>query len=130
MTTIRATCPDCGEVDLTPEDIRLTVVRSPGAPVGPHSFYAFSCPSCAERVHKPADERIARLLTTGGVRVEVVDEVGDDTLADEELDAPLPLPPHPEEPKAADPLTYDDVLDFHLLLQRPDWFADLLSVSR
>lgn len=131
MTTIRATCPHCGEVDLTPDDIRLTVVRAPGAPVGPHSFYAFTCPSCTERVHKPADERIARLLTTGGVRVEVVDEAEEDLVSGvDELDAPLPLPPHPEEPRDADALTYDDVLDFHLLLERPDWFAELLALSR
>ncbi len=114
MTTIRATCPSCGEVDLTPDQIRLTVVPSVADQVGPDSHYTFTCPSCEDRVDKPADERIARLLTTGGVEVSVLERtVG------------TPASPHPERPPAGPALTYDDLLDLHLLLRRDDWFESL-----
>lgn len=116
MTTIRATCPICGEVDLSPDQIRLTVVPSVADSVGPDSHYTFICPSCEDRVHKPADERIARLLTTGGVAVSVLDQT-----------AGASAPPHPECPPAGPALTYDDLLDLHLLLREDDWFDSLVA---
>lgn len=116
MTTIRATCPTCGEVELTPEQIRLTVIRSDEVPVGPDSHYSFECPTCLEDVDKPADERIARLLSTGGVPVTVVDE------------SEGSLPEHPEYPQGGPALTYDDLLDFHLLLVEDGWFEELLTL--
>ena len=30
MTTIKATCPMCGDVDLTPAQVRLTVAQAAG----------------------------------------------------------------------------------------------------
>lgn len=117
MTTIRATCPSCGEVDLTPEQIVLTVIRADEIPVGPDSHYAFTCPSCTERVEKPADERIAHLLTTGGVSVSVVDGPG------------TTLAPHPESPPAGPALTYDDLLDLHELLADERWFEQMLALT-
>lgn len=115
MTTIRATCPSCGEVDLTPEQIVLTVIRADEVPVGPESHYSFTCPSCTVRIEKPADERIAHLLTTGGVSVSVVDEATDHR------------PSHPETPPAGPALTYDDLLDLHELLTTEHWYDELLS---
>lgn len=117
MTTIRATCPTCGEVDLTPKQIVLTVIRAEEAPVGPDSHYAFTCPSCTDRVEKPADERIAHLLTTGGVNVSVLDEPGER------------LPAHPESPPDGPVLTRDDLLDLHELLADDRWFEDLLALT-
>jgi hypothetical protein len=38
-TRIRATCPGCGEVELTPPDVELRVCQQEQ-----HSFYAFVCP--------------------------------------------------------------------------------------
>ena len=61
-TRIRATCPGCGEVELTPPDVELRVCREEE-----HSFYAFVCPECYQTVTKPADRRVVRLLTSGGV---------------------------------------------------------------
>ncbi len=120
MTTIRATCPRCGEVDLTPEQILLTIVRAEDTPVGPDSHYAFDCPTCSATIKKPADERIAHLLTTGGVEVVVF---GMEDL-DEQL-ARLTVLPHPERPAHGPPLSYDDLLDFHFLLTGDDWFEAL-----
>jgi hypothetical protein len=106
MTTIRATCPTCGEVGLTPDDIDLRVDDG-----GEESFYAFDCPACYENVRKPADERIVQLLLSGGVEKRVVErEV-----------APEPRFPYPA-------LTYDDLLDFHALLENEGWF-ELLRAS-
>lgn len=118
MTTIRATCPSCGEVDLTPAQIVLTVIRADEAPVGPDSHYAFTCPGCTERVEKPADERIAHLLTTGGVSVSVLDDVEEQGLS-----------LHPEGPPGGPAFTYDDLLDLHEALAEDDWFEELLALT-
>lgn len=123
MTTIRATCPECGEVDLTPEMIHLTVVRSEDAAVGPDSYYSFRCPGCEDAVDKPADERIAHLLTTGGVDV-TIHEGGD---IDQEFASFASLPAHPESPPGGPPLTPDDLIDLHFLLATEGWFEQLLQ---
>jgi hypothetical protein len=121
MTRIRATCPDCGEVDLRPADIELRIVRSDVGEVGTGSNYRFSCPTCTVLVTKPADERIARLLATGGVEISI----------DRTETAVGTLDPverlrraHPERPAAGPALTPDDLLDLHLALRREDWFDD------
>lgn len=112
MTRIRASCPDCGEVDLRPDEVLLQIVRADDGDVGDGSTYRFSCPDCDGTVEKPADERIAQLLTTGGVAVE---------------EAVASRPPHPEAPPGGPALTHDDLLDFHLSLQGDDWFEELLT---
>lgn len=108
MTTIKATCPTCGEVSLTPEDIELRV--DPGQ--ASRCYYAFTCPECYWEVRKPADERVVRLLESGGVEA-------------------LPLPPVVRDSSRDQPaITHDDLLDFHTLLQRDDWFDRLLETVR
>ena len=121
MTRIRASCPCCGEVDLRPDDVTLRVVRAPNGLVSDASSYRFSCPDCEELVTKPADERIAQLLTTGGVAVE-----------EEPGDAPPitdPRPPHPERRSPGPVLTRDDLLDLHLKLASDGWFDELLDTT-
>lgn len=112
MTRIRATCPSCGEVDLRPTDVELEIVRLPqdeDTEVRDGSSYRFDCPTCDDVVTKPADARIARLLTTGGVEVTVTDG------------QPAPaLPPHPEHPVDGPAFSYDDLIDFHFMLQESD----------
>ncbi|MFA5889479.1 MAG: hypothetical protein WDA27_00770 [Actinomycetota bacterium] len=107
MTTIRATCPTCGEVELTPDDILLMVCTQAAA-----SYYQFDCPLCSEEVQKPADDRVVQLLISGGVAATVWDLPGED---------------HPR--FQGPPITLDDLLDFHLLLQEPNWFNHFLEVS-
>ena len=68
MTTIKASCPTCGDVELTAHQVRLVVcsVRS-------WSYYAFSCASCLEEVRKPAGRDVVALLISGGVVAELGD---------------------------------------------------------
>src|SRR5436309_15819947 len=106
VTTIKATCPRCGEVELTPDDIELRVCTH-----APASYYVFGCTLCRTDVQKPADDRVIQLLISGGVRA-IVWELPDEVL----------------ESHAGSALTHDDLLDFHLLLEQPNWFEKLLKV--
>jgi hypothetical protein len=110
MTTIKATCTTCGEVTLTPEEVELWLDRS----MREDSFYAFTCPTCLCVVRKPADERVIRLLTTGGVEVRHV------------ASAAPAKPPRFSGPR----FTHDDLLDFHTLLADDEWFGELAALVR
>ena len=127
MTRIRATCPTCGEVDLQPRDIQLEIVGDDPANVNDGSFYAFSCPDCDGTVTKPADVRIARLLSSGGVAVTYRSA---NPRLDAEVARAIALLDHPEGMPIVPALTRDDLLDFHLLLQTDDWFEELLASMR
>lgn len=126
MTRIRATCPSCGEVELRPHDIELHVVGADPDDVRDGSTYRFDCPACLGEVAKPADARIARLLTSGGVPVTCT--------GDPEIEAVVAAAmgriDHPEGIVVGPALTTDDLLDFHELLQTPDWFDHLVSQTR
>lgn len=104
MTTIKATCPGCGEVSLSAEDILLRIGTT-----SVMNSYGFDCPDCGDFVEKPADERVVRLLLSGGV-MPVMNHVPAEAL--EVHDGP--------------PISLDDVLSFHLLLQDDEWFEQLL----
>ena len=52
MTTIKATCPVCGDVDLTPIDVRLTVAESAG-----WATYTFRCTECHDQARDSLAER-------------------------------------------------------------------------
>lgn len=101
MTTIKASCPGCGEVELTSADVRLMVCSH-----APLSYYAFTCPGCSDDVRKPADDHVISLLMSGGVRATVWE-----------------LPAEVLEPKEGPVLSYDDLLDFALMLAETDFLA-------
>lgn len=107
MTTIKATCPICGEVDLTAGDILLRI----GSVTG-FNTYGFSCPTCGDFVQKPADDRVVRLLLSGGV-----------------VPVPLYIPAEALEPRDGPPITHDDLLEFHELLKGDAWI-ELLTGDR
>lgn len=127
MTRIRATCPLCGEVDLKPEDVRLEIVRDADGDVGEGSVYRFPCPTCTEVVSKPADERIARMLATGGVSIAITQTQFDIDELVSLLDVDE-LCLHPELPGPGPALVREDLLDFHELLDRDDWFDQLRTL--
>lgn len=92
MTTIKASCPICGDVDLAPVDMTVT-----HAPAAGWAFYAFRCPLCGEAVSGRADPDTVDLLLGAGVpeqRVDVPAEalevhIGSPISADDVLDAVL-----------------------------------------
>lgn len=123
MTRIRATCPSCGEVELRPDEVELQVVGSDPDDVREGSVYRFDCPTCCDEIFKPADTRIARLLTSGGVPVTCTGDPALDAIVASELARIV----HPEGIVLGAALTMDDLLDFHELLQTGDWFDRLVQ---
>lgn len=110
MTTIKASCPACGAVELTNAQVTLSVC---GTSAGQHlSSYAFTCPECLAEVRKPADAHVVSLLRSGGVRAEVWE-----------------LPAEALETKVGPPLTCDDLLDLATALAGTDLVAAVASMS-
>ena len=105
MATIKATCPLCGEVDLTPADVALRLGAS-----FPRNTYCFSCPICGEFVEKAADDRVIRLLLSGGVMPTLVN-----------------VPAEALEIHEGPAISHDDLLTFHELLRDDDWLLQLTN---
>jgi predicted RNA-binding Zn-ribbon protein involved in translation (DUF1610 family) len=91
VTTIKVTCPDCGDIDLQPADLELSVTPS-------WATYTFLCADCGEAVSKPADAEVVDLLSSAGVRT-------------------VTIPAEALERRAGAAINYDDVLDFALALR-------------
>jgi predicted RNA-binding Zn-ribbon protein involved in translation (DUF1610 family) len=102
MTTIRTTCPRCGEVDMGPDAISLFVRED-----GREGSYRFTCPSCADAVEKRADRKIVALLVSAGVDIDSGPRARQPELFDGAAEA------RPGGP----PFTVDDVIAFHFLLE-------------
>jgi hypothetical protein len=107
MATIRATCPDCGDVELTTADMTVRVCAE-----DQRGSYVFRCPTCRMSVTKSAEQRIVDLLVSSGVRLEV-------------WHLPLELLERP----VGDLFDHDDLLAFHELLDGDSWFQDLLAAD-
>lgn len=111
MTTIRTTCPRCGEVDMGPESILLSVTQS-----GREGTYRFTCPTCMDAVEKRADRKIVALLVSAGVDVAgrgSGDTTMTETMFDQEVGSRDPRGDLPEGP----PFSVDDLIEFHFLLE-------------
>lgn len=94
MTSIKASCPECGDVRLTAMQVRLVVCT-----VRDWSYYAFTCVGCAVEVRKPAGDEVVRLLRSGGVLVET-----------------WTVPAEALEDREGPAIAWDDLLDFALWL--------------
>ena len=108
VPTIRATCGDCGDVELTTADVRVRVCLEDNS-----GSYLFKCPTCQMAVVKPAEPRIVDLLVASGVELST-----------------WQLPAEIYEPRTGAPLNHDDLLDFHHLLGTEDWFDRLTTLVR
>lgn len=120
MTTIRTTCPRCGEVDMGPEAILLSVRQN-----GREGSYRFTCPSCSDDVEKRADRKIVALLVSAGVDIDQGEgsAMGHPELFDEDEDDPRgSLPPGPA-------FSIDDVIEFHYLLEDDRYIQEFLASS-
>jgi hypothetical protein len=118
MTTIRTTCPRCGEVDMGPEAILLSVREN-----GREGSYRFTCPSCEDDVEKRADRKIVALLVSAGVDVA---GGGGSTEQDALFDQATW---YPEEVPGGPSFTIDDVIEFHFLLKDDRYIQDFLASS-
>jgi hypothetical protein len=101
MTIIKATCPSCGDVELSRDQVRLVV-----HPLADRSFYGFTCTVCGDPVRKPAGDEVVRLLTMGGVVAERI-----------------VVPAEALEAHSGAPINADDVLDF------ASWLADATMIA-
>ncbi|HPB46179.1 MAG TPA: hypothetical protein PLP95_10035 [Microthrixaceae bacterium] len=107
MALIRATCSDCGDVELRSRDIQVRICRDNG-----NGSYLFRCPVCRMTEVKSADDQIVDILVAAGVRCS-------------EWQLPAELLERP----GGDAITHDDVLDFHELLNSEHWYAELESLQ-
>ena len=108
MATIRASCPTCGDVELTTADVRVRVCINDD-----RGEYSFRCPVCRMTVVKGAEPRTIDLLVASGVVL--------DTWS---------LPAELHERHAGQPITHDDLLDFHALLSDDASLAAALETIR
>jgi hypothetical protein len=123
MTTIRTTCPRCGEVDMGPEAILLSVEQG-----GTEGTYRFVCPECMGPVEKRADRKIVALLVSAGVDVADTSTVmaTQGQLELESSSAGIPSAPARPEMEAP-PFTIDDVIRFHFLLRDDEFLKELIE---
>jgi hypothetical protein len=103
---VRATCPTCGDIELTVEQVQVQVCVTTG-----ESTYSFLCPCCAFIVNKDANDSVVESLTSAGSRL-----------------VAWTLPAELSEPKSGPRITHDDLLEFHLALESTDWESDLASL--
>jgi len=105
MATVRASCPTCGDLELTTTDLRLEICSDTGG-----STYSFLCPNCRLIVNKQAGPQIKELLASAGVQIVRWD-----------------LPAELAEPKQGPPITYDDLLEFHFELAQESWLQHMIT---
>jgi hypothetical protein len=106
VTTIRASCPSCGDVDLTVGDVSVRVCADDH-----RGSYSFRCPECQLAVAKAADPNVVELLVSSGVKMAV-----------------WQLPAELWEARVGEPISHDDLLDFHDLLADERWFERLSAM--
>lgn len=66
MATIRASCETCGDIALTPADMRVRISVSDN-----RSEYSYRCPVCEMMVVKEAEPRTIDLLVAFGVEMDI-----------------------------------------------------------
>ncbi len=105
MATIRASCPDCGDVELTTQDVKVRVCLDDD-----RGEYRFTCPICTMVVVKPAEHRTIDLLVASGVHMDT-----------------WTLPAELFETRSGRQISHDDILDFHRLLADESAIAEALA---
>ena len=105
MATIRASCANCGDVQLTTADVtvRMCVSTDEGE-------YRFECPLCDDLVVRQAEQRTIDLLLAAGVEF-----------------VTWSLPAELFETRNGAPITHDDLIDFHAVLSDDAAVAALLQ---
>ncbi len=107
MAVIRATCQDCGDVELRSADLHIRICRQDRA-----GTYRFRCPQCRMIEVRNAQNEVLEVLLAAGVHC-----------------TEWSLPHELEEEHPGPAITHDDLLDFHEMLESQDWFARLDSMT-
>lgn len=107
MALIRATCSDCGDVELRSRDLKVRRCRDTEA-----ATYLFRCPTCDMIEVRSAEPHVVDVLLAAGVH-----------------STDWSLPAELGERTGGAPITHDDVLDFHDLLTTGDWFSTLAAMT-
>lgn len=105
VATIRATCPDCGDVELSAQQMQILVCSADLA-----AAYAFRCPVCRLMVTKPTDHRVVDVLVSSGVPLRTWD-----------------VPAEIEEIHDGPAITWDDLLEFHFRLSEDGWLTRMIN---
>ncbi len=105
MATIRASCENCGDVQLTTSDVtvRMCVSTDEGE-------YRFECPACEDLVVRHAEQRTIDLLLAAGVEF-----------------VTWSLPAELFESRTGTPISHDDLIDFHQVLENDQLLAAQLQ---
>jgi predicted RNA-binding Zn-ribbon protein involved in translation (DUF1610 family) len=121
MTTIRTTCPTCGEVDMGAAAISLRVSGASQS-----AAYEFTCPECRTEVSKRANRKTVALLVAAGVEV-----TRPGAAPEYELPIEPSLPADDQSPVPDAPgFTVDDLIAFHFVLEDDSAIARLLFQDR
>jgi len=118
MASIRAQCTSCGVVDLSADEISLHL-----HPSGARGAYRFTCPECHSENDRPANQETVALLLAIGV--ETFRKQPEPAV----VNSTLPLEDRSPDPVAG-PLTLDDVITFHFLLENDVAIEELLFSER
>ena len=103
VAIVRATCPKCGDVELTVDDVQVQLCVTTA-----YSTYSFVCPTCSTLVNKDANGTVVESLTSAGSRL-----------------VAWSMPAELDEPKHGPSISHNDLLEFHLALESEDWRAEL-----
>lgn len=120
MDTVWIRCPACGSgVHVPVSALVISQVPQDGRAGG---RVAFGCPACGRSGSVPIDDRLVVDLRGRGCRLAPDIAVRSRHPAGQGR----PRSPTPVRP----PLTSDDLLDLHLMLQSDDWFDRLRTLVR
>jgi hypothetical protein len=121
MTIIQIWCPGCGTENTVPSGALLSTVGAED--LDPHyaGAVAWICAGCVHLIAAPVTWNAFLTLLSNGVTM--LERDGD-------FDQETHLPPHPEQPRAGQPFTPDDLLELHERLSEDTWFTALATTSR
>lgn len=101
MARVRATCEQCGDVELSVEAVTVRICDS-----ADDGTYVFTCPDCLASLEKESSRQTLDLLVASGAQVvmwsQPVERIVDSGLG---------------------PLTHDELLDFHYMVADDSRFA-------
>ncbi len=108
FAVVWATCPTCGDVELTSEQVQIQTCTSDGS-----STYSFVCPTCSLIANKPASVSVVESLSAAGSRLVAWN-----------------YPAELAETKVGAPICHNDLLDFHAALETDGWWSELSNALR